>query len=86
MTKMYLQSFLTFRRNEVRGTHLVFSKEEISRFHISDILRMVGLLGEKFTFSAPLGQPNFQESQTNSNSINFELCFYSKYSRSYKVL
>ena len=32
---------------------------------------MVGLLGEKFTFSTPLGQPNFQESQTNSNSINY---------------
>ena len=29
---------------------------------------MIGLLGEKFTFSPPLGQPNFQESQTNSNS------------------
>ena len=46
---------------------------------------MVGLLGEKFTFSTPLGQPDFQESQTNSNSIKFELCFYFKYSRSYKV-
>ena len=45
---------------------------------------MIGLLGEKFTFSTPLGQPNFQESQTNSNSINFELCFYFKYSRSMK--
>ena len=32
--KMYLQSFATKRRNEVRGTHLVFSKEEISRFHV----------------------------------------------------
>ena len=27
-------SFVTFTRNEVRGTYLVFSKEEISRFHI----------------------------------------------------
>ena len=34
MTKMYLQSFVTFTRNKVRGTYLVFSKEEISRFHI----------------------------------------------------
>ena len=85
MTKMYLQSFLTFTRNEVRGTHLVFFKR--GYFKVSYlILRMVGLLGEKFTFSTPLGQPDFQESQTNSNSINFELCFYSKYSRSYKVL
>ena len=32
--KMYLQSFVTFTRNEVRGTYLVFSKEEISRFYI----------------------------------------------------
>ena len=85
MTKMYLQSFLTFTRNEVRGTHSFFQKRRFQGF-ISDILRMVGLLGETFTFSTPLGQPNFQESQTNSNSINFELCFYSKYSRSYKVL
>ena len=30
---------------------------------------MVGLLGEKFPFSTPLGQPNFQKSQTNNNSI-----------------
>ena len=84
MTKMYLQSFLTFTRNEVRGTHLVFQKRRFQGF-ISEILRMVGLLGEKFTFSTPLGQPGFQESQTNSNSINSELCFYSNYSRSYKV-
>ena len=34
LTEMYLQSFVTFTRNEVRGTYLVFSKEEISRFHI----------------------------------------------------
>ena len=49
---------------------------------------MVGLSGEKFTFfSTPLGQPNLQESQTNNNSLNyFELCFYFKYLRSYKVL
>ena len=34
MTKMYLQSFVTFTRNEIRGIYLVFSKEEVSRFHI----------------------------------------------------
>ena len=28
------KTFVTFTRNEVRGTYLVFSKEEISRFHI----------------------------------------------------
>ena len=33
MTKMYLSSFVSFTRNGVRGTHLVFSKDEISRFH-----------------------------------------------------
>ena len=55
MTKMYLQSFVTFTRNEVRGTYLVFSKDEISRFH----MRVVGPLGEKFTFLNPLGQPKF---------------------------
>ena len=48
MTKNVPLSFVTFT-NEVRGTHLVFSKEEISRFHISEILRVVGLLVEKFT-------------------------------------
>ena len=32
--KMYLQSFVNFTQNEIRGTHLVFSEEEISRFHI----------------------------------------------------
>ena len=36
MTKMYLQSFVTFIRNEVREAHLVLSKEEISRFHIGN--------------------------------------------------
>ena len=39
MTKMYLYdknvpSFVTFTRNQVRGTHIVVSKEEISRFHM----------------------------------------------------
>ena len=34
MAKMYLKSFVTFTQNEVRGTYLVFLKEEISRFYI----------------------------------------------------
>ena len=49
MTKMYLQSFVTFTRNEVRGTYLVFSKRRSQGF-ISEILRVVGHLGEKFIF------------------------------------
>ena len=43
----------------------LFQKRRFQGF-ICEILRMIGLLGEKFTFSTPLGQPNFQESQTNS--------------------
>ena len=58
MTKMYLQSFVTFTRNEVRGTHLVFQKRRSQGF-ISEILRVARLLGETFTFSTPLGQPRF---------------------------
>ena len=46
-----------------RGTHIVFQKRRFQGF-ICEILRMIGLLGEKFTFSTPLGQPNFQESLT----------------------
>ena len=38
---------MTYAQNEVYGTILVFSKEEISR---SEILTMVTLLGEKFNF------------------------------------
>ena len=40
MTKMYLQSFVTFTRNEVRGTYLVFQKRRFQGF-ISEILRVV---------------------------------------------
>ena len=49
--KMYLQLFVTFTPNEVRRTHLAFSKEEILSFRISssESLRVVGLLGEKLT-------------------------------------
>ena len=57
MTKIYHQSFATFTGNKIRGTHLVFCKR---RFQGFEILRMVGLLGEKFTFSTLLGQPKFQ--------------------------
>ena len=37
MTKMYLRSFVTFTRNEVRGTHLVFSEEETYRCIKTDL-------------------------------------------------
>ena len=36
----------------------VFQKRRFQGF-ISEILRAVGLLGEKVTFSTPLGQPKF---------------------------
>ena len=72
-------------------THLVFSKEEISR-SISQILRVVGLLGAKFIFLTPLGQLKFPGVSDFPVYINvvlltnfpeqFELCFYFKYSRS----
>ena len=40
MTKRYRYSFVTFTRNEVRRTPLVFIREEIPSF-ISEILGMV---------------------------------------------
>ena len=42
-------------------THLVFFQKMRFQNFISEILRVVhvGLLGEKFTFSTPLGQPKF---------------------------
>ena len=52
MTKRYrLKSLVTFTRNEVCGTHLVFQKKRFQGF-ISEILKMVrvSLLGEKFIF------------------------------------
>ena len=56
MTKMYHQSSLTFTGNEI--TFSFFRKRRFQGF-ISEILRVVGLSGEKFTFSAPLRQPKF---------------------------
>ena len=90
MTKMYLISSVTFTRNEVSGTHLGFSKEEISRFHIES----GGSLGRKVHFFQ-LRTTKISRSLRLSVYINvvllinfpeqFELCFYFKYSRSYKV-
>ena len=85
MTKMYFSLFLIFTRNEVRGT----------QGFISGNLRVVGLLGENFTFFNFLGTTKVSRSLRLSVYINvdflmnfpeqFELCFF-KYSRSYKVL
>ena len=95
MTKMYLQSFVNFTQNDIRGTHLVFSKQEISR-SISEILRVAGPLGEKFTFLNSLGTTKISKSLRLSVYINvvlltsfpeqLKLFFYFKYWRSYKVL
>ena len=59
MTKMYLQSFVTFTRNEVRGNILSFFQKRRFQGFISEILRVVGLLGEKFTFLNSLGTTKF---------------------------
>ena len=64
MAKMYLQSFVTFTQNEVRGTYLVFLKEEISRFHILNFESGTSL-GRKVHFlKLPWDNQNLQESQT----------------------
>ena len=47
-----------FHTSEVRGTHLIFQRRRFKGF-IPEILRVVDLMGEKFTFSTPLGQPKF---------------------------
>ena len=49
---------VTFTGNEIRGAHLVFSKEEISRFLIWNF-ESGRSLGRKFTFLTPLGQSKF---------------------------
>ena len=61
MTIMYLQSCVTFTRNEVRGTYLVFQKRRFQGF-ISEILRVIGPLGEKFTFLNSLGATKISRS------------------------
>ena len=72
MTKMYLQSFVTFTRNEVRGTYLVFQKRRFQGF-ISEILRVVGPLGEQFTFLNSLGTAKISSSLRRSVYINVVL-------------
>ena len=97
MTKNVPLIVVTFTRNEVRGTHFVFSKEEISRFHISNF-ESGRSLGRKVHFFQLPSDNQTSRSLRLSVYINvvllinfpeqFELClnFYFKYSRSYKVL
>ena len=59
MTKMFLSSFVTLTRNEIRGTHLVFFQKRRFQGSISEISRVVGLLGEKFTFFKSLWTTKF---------------------------
>ena len=78
----------------MKGRHLVFSKEEIS----SEILRVVGLLGEKFIFFFKFfGTSKISRSLKLSEYINnvvlltnfpeqLKLSFYFKYLRDFKVL
>ena len=80
---MYLKSFVTFTRNEERRTDLVFKKRRFQGF-VPEILRVVGLLGEKFTFFKSLGTTKISRSLRLSVYINvvllmnfpgrFELC------------
>ena len=95
MTEMYLQSFVTFTRNEVRRTHLVFQKMRFQGF-MSLTLRGVGPLEEEVTIFNSLGTTKIFRSLRPSVYINVvplinfteqsELYFYFKYWRSYKVL
>ena len=64
MTIRYLLLFVIFTQNEVCGTRLVFSKEEISRFRIGNFKNVQSLLRKVHLFSTPLGQRNFQQFQT----------------------
>ena len=68
---MYLQSFVTFTRNEARMTLLVFQW----RFQgfIFEILRVLALLREKFIFSTPLETARISGSFKPSVYINVVL-------------
>ena len=85
---------MTFTRNDVCGTHLVFFQKRRFQGFIPAILRMVSL-GEKFIFNS-LGTTKITTMFKLPVHIHvvllinfpeqFELCFFFKYSRSYKVL
>ena len=84
MTKNVPLIVVTFTRNEIRGTHLFSQKRRFQGF-ISEILRVVGLLGEKFTFLNYLGTTKISRSLRLSVYIDvvllinfpehFEVCF-----------
>ena len=60
--------------------------KEISRFHIWS-LESGRSLGRKVPFfEIPWDNQDFQESKTLNFQEQIELCFYFKYSRSYKAL
>ena len=85
-----------FHTKSGKRTHLVFFQKRRFQSFISEILRVVGLLGEKFTFFNSLGANKISRNLKLSVYINVVLlinvpeqsglCFYFKYSRSYKVL
>ena len=62
---MYPQSFATCTRNEVRWTHLVFSKKHISRFHIWNFESHLSLAKKVNFFQLPWHKQDFQEPQTS---------------------
>ena len=86
---------MTFTQNEVRGHTWFYHKKRFQCF-ISEILRVVGFLGEKFILFNSLGTTKISRSLKLSVYINvvllinfpeqIELCFYIKDSRSYKIL
>ena len=50
---------MAFSRKEVSRTHLVFFQKRRFQGFMSEILRVISFLGEKFFFATPLGQHNF---------------------------
>ena len=86
---------MPFTRNQVCGTHAVFSKEEILRFHICNF-ENVKSLGRKVLFFNSLGTTKISTIFKLSvythvvlliNFLEqFELRFYFKYWKRYEVL
>ena len=70
---------MTFTRNEVRGTNLFFQKRRFEGF-VSEILRLVGLLREKFTFFKSIGTTKFSRSLRLSVYITGDKTFETDFS------
>ena len=64
MIKLYLQSFVNFTQTEISGTHLVFSKDEISRSHIRNFESGSSLRRKVHFIKLLWDNQNFQESRT----------------------